>query len=55
MTREFKIRLTFNDNGTADTLYIWAQTAREASDKAIAKYCEGIVDTVYCRATGITA
>ena len=38
MTREFKIRLTFNDNGPADVLYICAKSSREASERAIAKY-----------------
>ena len=52
MTREFKIRLTFKDNGPADVLYICAKSSGEASERAIAKYIDGIIETVCCRATG---
>lgn len=55
MTREFKVRLTFNDNGPADILYIWAKSADEAASKGITKYSDDIVETVYCSATGIKA
>ena len=55
MTQEFKVHVTFNDNGPADVLYIWAKSADEAASKGIAKYSVEIIETVYCIATGIKA